>query len=245
MIMMKSPKFLKDTVRLAKGESINLDERIEDLEKMVNVKLSNFEDSLQTLHETIINLHNENISLKEENNKMTKTLAERIGEGSTSILGGFRERIIQPVLKEGEEFAEFMLDDDDEKCPGIKPEQNKAKPKTYDKKLQRTDAKDVNAFGNFTKNKELTDAELKLDPPGPKFASKINETHSVSSKSKEISNSDPLTQPSLKPHLEIEHDALDPKTKAAKWMRQKFGLPAEIQKRHMKSKSTRSRKMRK
>ena len=113
---MKLNKVLKTAKAIVKDEPLNLEEKIEFLEKKMNTKISHFEESMATVHSIIIKISDENQILKEENIMLKKALANRESV-SSSLLDGIKERVVQPIMKEGQELAELVFKDqlEDEK----------------------------------------------------------------------------------------------------------------------------------
>jgi hypothetical protein len=242
---MKKPKIMKDAVRLIKGEPLNTDERMELLEKKLDFKISQFEDSMTTFHETIKNLHKENVSLKEENSELKKSYSERIGSGSVSILGGIKEKLITPLVNNSKEFAEFVLNDEDEKPMKTETPGPKFASKQPDKKTIQAESKVVYTKNETESTKNRSAIKLLKDKLAKKNSA-VDENYVkvefVGTETTEQLAKDPLAQPELAAETDIEKNAVDLRNKTAKWMRQKFGLSPEIQERKFKSKSRRFKK---
>jgi len=127
---MKFKNALKTTASIIKDEPINMDERIELLEKKLNTKISQFEDSMSTIQSILIKLSDENSILKEENMMLKKMISDR-ETVSTSLLDGIKTKLVKPIMKEGQEFAELVFKEDiEEQDNKEKPRQHIVKPET-------------------------------------------------------------------------------------------------------------------
>lgn len=109
---MKLNKIAKNAVNIIRDEPINTEEKLERLEKHFNKKMSNFEDSMATVHSIIIKMSEESIALKEENVMLKKMMSNRENTAN-SLLDGIKQKVVEPIMKEGHDLAELVLKDED------------------------------------------------------------------------------------------------------------------------------------
>jgi len=109
LIYLNVDRELSNSMKLGKvkdfiqGKPINIEERMDVLEKDVHRKLDHFEETLAIYRDVIIKLHEEKNKLSKENEELKKSLG---------IFSGVKETLINPLLKEGHDFAELVLNDD-------------------------------------------------------------------------------------------------------------------------------------
>ncbi len=87
-------------------KQLSPDERVAKLEKETYRKLNDFEDSLSTFRDVIMKLEAEKQALKSQNLSLKQKLGIEIEELASDV----NDLIIQPVIKEGRELADLVLD---------------------------------------------------------------------------------------------------------------------------------------
>ena len=101
-------KVFNVTKSIVKDEPLNYEEKIELLERKMNTKFSQFEDSMSMVHGVIMKISEENTMLKEEN-KMLKQMVNDREAVSASFLGGIKEKLVKPIMREGHDMAELVF----------------------------------------------------------------------------------------------------------------------------------------
>ncbi|MBI4895627.1 MAG: hypothetical protein HY831_03995 [Candidatus Aenigmarchaeota archaeon] len=142
---MKLNKIAKNAVNIIKDEPINIEEKVEHLEKHFNRRIAHFEDSMATVHSIIIKMSEESIALKEENVMLKKMMSSR-EHTANSLLDGIKQRVVEPIMKEGQDLAELVfekpIDEDDHEVSqkDIKIKKHTAEPETeFDKYKKNKD----------------------------------------------------------------------------------------------------------
>ena len=171
-------KILKNAVSIVKDEPLNIEEKMQVLERRVNTKISQFEESMGTMHSIVLKLTDENDILKQENSALRQSLANR-ETVATSLLDGIKQRVVEPLMTEGKELAELVFEHEEE-TPDNSPRH--IRPET-----------------ELSKKREPIETRENKQPE-------------------------------------------EPKAKTIKWMRQKFGLSAQIEEKKMKTKNRKARK---
>ncbi|MBI5332661.1 MAG: hypothetical protein HZB65_03745 [Candidatus Aenigmarchaeota archaeon] len=150
-------KVFNVTKSIVTDEPLNYEEKFEVLERKMNVKFSQFEDSMSTIHSVIMKVSEENAVLKEENLMLKKMMADREAV-STSFLGGVKEKLVKPIMKEGHDFAELVFKEDDEKESHliITPEPELSKPEdSFPGKGTEEKPLDMNSNANNPREKTI------------------------------------------------------------------------------------------
>ncbi len=140
--MMKFNKIAKNAVSIIKDEPLNIEEKVEHLEKHFNRRIAHFEDSMATVHSIIIKMSEESIALKEENVMLKKMMSSR-EHTANSLLDGIKQRVVEPIMKEGQDFAHLVLKDDDDEEVSQK-----------DQKVKKHTAEPETEFDKYKKNKD-------------------------------------------------------------------------------------------
>lgn len=116
--------------RLMKGEPINLEERLENLEKITDLKLRQFEDTLLLFRDVVMRLYEEKEELRKENEGLKASLADKIAENASSLKEAARataEKVASPIKETADDFLELVFDQQqDEPKPAQLPAAAKA-----------------------------------------------------------------------------------------------------------------------
>ncbi|MEM7813535.1 MAG: hypothetical protein QW548_01385 [Candidatus Aenigmatarchaeota archaeon] len=97
---------------LVKDEPLNIDERLEKLERETNMRFQQFEEALGVFKDLVVKLHDEKERLQAEN----ASLRESLSRAAVSI----KDAVAKPLVDAGEQFIELLADSNNGHQPGHK-----------------------------------------------------------------------------------------------------------------------------
>ncbi|GEM_PF-4377557 len=112
----------KSLGRLVKGEPLNMEERLENLERLTELKLKQFEDTLLLFRDVVMKLYEEKEELQREN----ESLKASLGENIKSVVKGSVDKVSAPIKSAADDFIEIFAEPEQE---GPKPVQIPAEAK--------------------------------------------------------------------------------------------------------------------
>jgi hypothetical protein len=102
--------------RIIKGEPVNLEERLENLEKITELKLRQFEDTLLLFRDVVMRLYEEKEELRRENDSLKSKITGNIAEAKEIVKSG-AERAIAPIKSAADDFIELAFEPEPEASP--------------------------------------------------------------------------------------------------------------------------------
>lgn len=88
---------VRDMTRIAQGKAVNVEERMEEMEKATEARLMHLEEAIISLKDILVRVHEENEMLK-----------------------GRKEAVFEPFLKSGEAFVKSLVEEEEQPKEEVK-----------------------------------------------------------------------------------------------------------------------------